>query len=114
VEIVPALAQRSAQTLGRLGLPNVHLRQGDGSRGWPEAAPFDRIILTAAPARLPEALLRQLADGGRLLAPVGDVEDPQLLVRVTRQGERLFSESLLPVRFVPMTGGPSDPGPPAA
>src|SRR5690606_38708514 len=79
----------------------VYLRCGDGHAGWPEAAPFDRVLVAAAPEVLPQALVQQLADGGILIAPVGG--DHQELVRVTRNGREVTTQSLLPVRFVPMT-----------
>ena len=102
IEIVEPLATRAARTLARLGYRSVHVRHGDGYRGWPEAAPFDAIVVTAAAPTLPPALLEQLSVGGRLVIPVGD-RDQQLEVhRRTSSGvsvERVFS-----VRFVPMTG----------
>jgi protein-L-isoaspartate(D-aspartate) O-methyltransferase len=102
IEIVTPLAQESAARLERLGFKNVHVRDGDGYKGWPEAAPFDAIMVTAAAPRIPEPLKQQLRDGGRLVIPVGD--DWQELVLVTRRGERFEEKRLLPVRFVPMTG----------
>ena len=115
VEILPALATSAEASLAAFGATNVRLRQGDGRRGWPEAAPFDRVLLTAAPAAtIPEPLLVQLAPGGRLLAPVGAAED-QRLVLVTRDpAGRLASTDLLPVRFVPLTGDDPAPDPPSA
>jgi|Deesub1362B_J571_1020462.scaffolds.fasta_scaffold01135_3 protein-L-isoaspartate(D-aspartate) O-methyltransferase len=102
IEIIPELAQRAARTLKRLGYQNIKVKTGDGYVGWPEYAPFDAIIITAAPPEIPEPLIQQLKDGGRLIAPVG--EDFQDLVLVTRRGDRLLKEHLIPVRFVPMTG----------
>jgi protein-L-isoaspartate(D-aspartate) O-methyltransferase len=102
VEIVPELAARSAALLKQLGCSNVTVRQGDGYLGWPEQAPFDAIMVTAAAPRIPEPLKRQLRDGGRLIIPVG--EEWQELVLVTRRGERFEERRVLPVRFVPMTG----------
>jgi protein-L-isoaspartate(D-aspartate) O-methyltransferase len=78
------------------------VRAGDGYLGWPEAAPFDAIIVTAAAPRIPEPLKQQLAEGGRLVVPVGD-EDQELIV-VTRHGSAFDERRVLPVRFVPMTG----------
>ena len=80
----------------------MDVRAGDGYQGWPEAAPFDGIMVTAAAPRIPEALKRQLKDGGRLIIPVGD--EYQELIVVTRRGEDFEERSVLPVRFVPMTG----------
>ncbi len=107
VEIVPALAARARMLLvERLGLRNVHLRQGDGAEGWPEAAPFDRILVTAAPREVPDALVQQLAAGGRMVIPVGEAPDLQMLRVVERgnDGADVWAD-LIPVRFVPLTGG---------
>jgi len=103
IEIVPELAERARHTLDALGVQGVHLRTGDGFRGWPEAAPFDAILVTAAPEEIPPPLLEQLAVGGRLVIPVGP-EDDQRLLRVVRTASGLEREILAPVRFVPMTG----------
>ena len=80
IEIVPALARSAADTLERLGYRNIHVLTGDGYRGWPEQAPFDRVILTAAPLDIPAELIKQLAPGGRLVAPVGSGAEQQLVV----------------------------------
>ena len=102
IEIVPDLAERARLALAAAGAARVVVRTGDGTHGWPEEAPFDAILATAAPERIPQALLDQLRDGGRLIIPVG--AGSQDLVRVTRRGDGFERESLLPVRFVPMTG----------
>ena len=103
VEIVPELAERAAETLRSLGLGRVRIRTGDGYQGWPEHAPFDRIIVTAAPPELPEALVDQMAPRGRLLAPVGRTSETQRLVLVTKDSEgRVRRRPGLAVRFVPM------------
>ena len=102
IEIIPALAASARARLARLGYDNVEVRTGDGYLGWPEQAPFDAIIVTAAPDHIPPALVEQLKDGGRLVLPVGDFY--QELVRVVRRGDETRAETLLPVRFVPMTG----------
>jgi len=102
IEIVPELAEQSRERLARLGYRNVEVRAGDGYLGWPEAAPFDAIIVTAAAPRIPEPLKQQLADGGRLVLPVGD--EHQELIVVTRRGAAFDERRVLPVRFVPMTG----------
>jgi protein-L-isoaspartate(D-aspartate) O-methyltransferase len=102
IEIIPELAQRAAVLLQELGYENVQVRTGDGYLGWPEEAPFDAIIVTAAPDHVPSALVKQLAPGGRLVIPLGNKK--QELVRLVRVGEEIREESLLPVRFVPMTG----------
>jgi len=108
IEIVPELAARAAEVLlGPMQLKNVHLRVGDGRQGWPEEAPFDRILVTAAPATVPEALEAQVAPGGRMVIPVG--ADPELQsLRLFQCGNDGVSATvdLLPVRFVPLTGGP--------
>jgi protein-L-isoaspartate(D-aspartate) O-methyltransferase len=106
IEIVEALAQRARADLERLGYTGVHLRVGDGYRGWPEAAPFDAILVTAAPDHVPEPLVEQLAEGGRLVLPLGaGVQD---LIRITRSADGLRRETLFAVRFVPMTGEARD------
>jgi len=101
VEIVEPLAREAAAALARLG-HRPHLRIGDGWAGWPEAAPFDAILVTAAPPHVPPALIEQLAVGGRLVIPVG-VGDQELRL-ITRGETRLNVERIFPVRFVPMTG----------
>lgn len=119
IEIVPELAAQAEEALVAAGYPvgqgghippaehprrgYLHLRTGDGYVGWPEAGPFDGVILTAAPEQLPPPLLDQLAPGGRLIAPLGG-EEAQELVLVTRGPDGLDAKRLLPVRFVPMTG----------
>jgi protein-L-isoaspartate(D-aspartate) O-methyltransferase len=103
VEIVEQLGSRARAILEELGYSNIRYRIGDGYDGWAEEAPFDAIIVTAAPPKLPDRLVAQLADGGRISVPVGRYD--QLLVRITRRGEEIEEETMLPVRFVPMTGG---------
>ena len=108
IEIVPQLAERARRTLAELGFETVHLRTGDGYQGWPEHAPYDRIILTAAPPELPQALVEQLAAGGRLVAPIGSTPNNQSLDLVTKDRDgRVRRRSQLPVRFVPMVPGAS-------
>ena len=103
VEIVPELAARAEETLRQLGYSRLAVKHGDGYAGWPEHAPFDRIILTAAPPEIPAALLDQLAPGGRLVAPVGRTSQTQNLILVTKdRGGRIRRQNRLPVRFVPM------------
>ncbi|MDZ7826096.1 MAG: protein-L-isoaspartate(D-aspartate) O-methyltransferase [Gammaproteobacteria bacterium] len=111
VEIVESLADRAAATLEELGYGNVHVRHGDGMLGWPEQAPFDGIIVTAAGATIPETLTDQLAPGGRLVMPVGGPREAQNLV-VARKAEdgSLSRRTTLPVRFVPVTGEHGGPG----
>ena len=102
IEIIPSLARTAQTRLLERGYSNIHVRTGDGYFGWPEAAPFDAIIVTAAPDHVPPALVAQLAEGASLVMPVGD--DYQELVRIRRRDGRSTFEHLLPVRFVPMTG----------
>jgi protein-L-isoaspartate(D-aspartate) O-methyltransferase len=102
IEIVEPLGRRAADILRHLGYSNIATRIGDGHRGWPEEAPFEGIILTAAPDQVPQTLLDQLAVGGRLIAPVGTMGQTLVLIRRTEKGfER---KDLFPVLFVPMTG----------
>jgi protein-L-isoaspartate(D-aspartate) O-methyltransferase len=102
MEIVPVLAVRAERRLMSLGYHDVHVRYGDGYRGWPEHAPFDAILITAAPPEIPEPLLEQLAPSGRLISPVGEVAQDLVVVRKGPNG--LDRETVIPVRFVPMTG----------
>jgi len=102
VEIVPSLARRAATDLERLGYDNVHVVEGDGYRGLPNQAPFDAIIVTAAPEHIPQPLIDQLKVGGRMVLPVGDYY--QELVLVTRDAEGVHETRMIGVRFVPMTG----------
>ena len=102
IEIVPELAHRAQAELARQGYANVQVRQGDGYRGWPEHAPFDAVLVTAAPDHLPQPLVEQLAQGGRMVVPVG--HGAQELVRITRDERGVHEERLIGVRFVPMRG----------
>ncbi|MBW2464882.1 MAG: protein-L-isoaspartate(D-aspartate) O-methyltransferase [Deltaproteobacteria bacterium] len=102
IEIVEELAARATAALDRLGYGRIHTRAGDGYGGWPEHAPFDAVLITAAPPRIPEPLLSQLRVGGRLVAPVGDWV--QELVVITRTSAGFERRNAFPVRFVPMTG----------
>jgi protein-L-isoaspartate(D-aspartate) O-methyltransferase len=102
IESIDALAQSAEQRLARLGLANVDVRVGDGFAGWPEEAPFDRIIATAAPPEIPAALIEQLAAGGILVSPVGPSEGVQVLVLVRKGQHHLETTDLGAVRFVPM------------
>lgn len=102
IEIVALLAQEAGVRLRDLGYDNVVVRAGDGYAGWPEEAPFDAIIVTAAAPHVPPTLKEQLRDGGRLVIPVGD--ESQDLILVTRRADRFEERRLIPVRFVPMTG----------
>jgi protein-L-isoaspartate(D-aspartate) O-methyltransferase len=102
IEIIEPLGRRASRLLDSLGYKNISVKIGDGYAGWPEKSPFDAIMLTAAPPKIPQPLLDQLAEGGRLVAPVGD--DYQTLQLVTKTKGVLKYEDIIPVRFVPMTG----------
>jgi protein-L-isoaspartate(D-aspartate) O-methyltransferase len=102
VEILEPLVNRAARTLRDLGYGNVNVRLGDGYRGWPEKAPFDAIMVTAAPDHVPQLLVNQLRDGGRMVIPVGRHE--QELVLLVKEGAEVRQDRIIPVRFVPMTG----------
>ena len=103
IEIVEPLARRATSDLSRLGYGNVRVRHGDGYRGWPDAAPFDAIIVTCAPDHVPQALVDQLKDGGRMVIPVGEADSQELFL-LRKRGNQLQRDAVLPVRFVPMTG----------
>jgi protein-L-isoaspartate(D-aspartate) O-methyltransferase len=106
IEIVPELAQRARRDLQRLGYVNVHVRAGDGYKGWPEQAPFDRIILTAAPPSVPQALIDQLKRGGRMVTPVGATPwDQKLMVLEKTEKNTVEKRFVMDVRFVPMVPG---------
>ncbi len=102
IEIVPELSKRAQEVIRELGYTNVQFRVGDGYQGWPEKAPFDAIIVTAAPRSIPQPLIDQLKVGGRMIIPVGDFYQDLYLITRTKQGIR--KERKLPVRFVPMKG----------
>jgi protein-L-isoaspartate(D-aspartate) O-methyltransferase len=102
IEIIPALAKSAKERLESLGYKNVYVRCGDGFLGWPEKAPFDGIIITCAAPRVPEPLVEQLAEGGRIVMPEGD--EFQMLVLYRKIKGRLEKQELIPVRFVPMKG----------
>jgi protein-L-isoaspartate(D-aspartate) O-methyltransferase len=104
IEIVAPLAESAERTLQQLGYKNVHVRAGNGYAGWPEEAPFDRVMVTAAPAEVPPALVEQLKIGGIMAIPVGSIDQELRIMRRTEGGMELLQT--LPVRFVPMTGKP--------
>ena len=103
IEILEPLAKTAEATLQRLGYKNVHLRVGDGYQGWPEEGPFDAIIVTCAPDKVPQPLVDQLKDGGRMVIPVGERFAQQLYLLEKKNGQ-LKESATLPVRFVPMAG----------
>ncbi len=104
VEIVEPLSMKARAALTRLGHDNVAFRCGDGRLGWPQEAPFDAIMVTAAPVQIPSELCAQLKEGGRLVLPVGGADQELVLVR--KEGGRIVHQSLFPVRFVPLVSGP--------
>ncbi|MGD2121896.1 MAG: protein-L-isoaspartate(D-aspartate) O-methyltransferase [Gemmatimonadota bacterium] len=108
IEIVPELAERAERILGRLGVENVEVRTGNGWMGWPEHAPYDAVVVTAAPDEVPPNLVDQLAVGGTLVIPVGDFYQTLRVLRKTPEG--MVEEASLPVRFVPMVRTRPDTG----
>jgi len=105
IEIIPTLAKRAAETLKRLGYTTVKVKTGDGYLGWPEHAPFDGIIVTCAPENVPEPLRQQLAEGGRMVIPVGPQWTGQTLYLLRKKGGKLEQTAVIPVQFVPMVRG---------
>lgn len=103
VERIKPLLDRARDRLRTLGIRNVFLKHADGGMGWPDKGPFDGIIVTAAPREVPEELKAQLADGGVLVAPIG--EHTQMLTEIVRRGDRFETNEIEPVRFVPLLGG---------
>lgn len=103
IEIIEPLAKEASARLARLGYSNAHVKVGDGFQGWPEVAPFDAIIVTCAPDKIPPPLTQQLKDGGRMIIPVGTGMDQQLHLLEKKDGQ-LAERAILPVRFVKMTG----------
>jgi len=102
IEIVDILARRAINTLKKLGYENIYVKSGDGYKGWPEYSPFDAIIITAAPTKIPQPLVEQLKIGGRMILPLGEYSQELVLIEKSEQG--INRKDLLPVRFVPMTG----------
>ncbi len=104
IEILEGVAAQGRRNLASAGVRNVELRVGDGYKGWPEAAPFDRVIVTAAPDHVPRPLVEQLKPGGRLVIPVGGQDEQQILIVDKSVDGKTTTKAVLPVRFVPMTG----------
>jgi protein-L-isoaspartate(D-aspartate) O-methyltransferase len=104
IEIVPELALRAIETLKELNYDNIRIRSGDGYYGWPQEAPFDAIIVTAAADHIPPALVDQLAEGGRMVIPLGRPFDVQELMLVEKKENQIETTAMLAVRFVPLTG----------
>jgi len=107
IEIIEPLAKNAEATLQRLGYKNVYVKAGDGYKGWPEHAPFDAIVVTCAPERVPQPLIQQLKEGGRMIIPVGGPGDQELYLLEKEKGE-LRQRAVESVRFVPMTGEASE------
>ncbi|CAN5550558.1 protein-L-isoaspartate(D-aspartate) O-methyltransferase [soil metagenome] len=108
IEIIAPLGKRAEETLKRLGYKNVEVKIGDGYQGWPEHAPFDAVIVTCAPDHVPQALVEQTKEGGRIVIPVGPT-GAQTLYLLEKKNGRLEQREVLPVRFVPMTGEARQP-----
>lgn len=106
IEIIPSLGKQAQVLLKELGYHNIHCKIGDGYLGWPEHAPYDGIIVTCAPSKIPQPLKEQLAEGGRMVIPVGATYT-QELVLVTKTKGKLIQKSVIPVRFVPMLRSPN-------
>jgi len=102
VELLEELANRAEEVFKKLNLSGIKLKRANGYSGWPEEAPFDAIIITAAPEKIPEKLIDQLAEGGKMILPVGPANSVQYLKLVKKQGGKVTERELLPVRFVPM------------
>ena len=108
IEIIEPLAKTAEATLQRLGYKNVFVKVGDGYKGWPEHAPFDAITVTCAPDHVPQPLIDQLKEGGRMIIPVGGFGDQELYLLEKKNGQ-LERRAVLPVRFVPMAGEAAKP-----
>jgi protein-L-isoaspartate(D-aspartate) O-methyltransferase len=106
IEIIPELAESAQRVLSELGYKNVHVKSGDGYLGWPEHAPFDGIVVTAAPEQIPQALVDQLGLDGKLVIPVGTTNQQMVIVTKTREG--VVQRKTIPVRFVPMVRKPGE------
>ncbi len=104
IEIVEPLAESARESLDLAGYKGVRTKAGDGFKGWPEHAPFDLVIVTCSPDRVPQPLVNQLRDGGRMVVPVGEQGEPQQLFVLEKHGDAIERQAVLPVRFVPMTG----------
>jgi len=102
IELLEELSGRAEKTLAALNLDNVKVMHGNGYSGWPEEAPFDAVIVTAAPGKIPAILIEQLKTGGKMIIPVGEIHSVQLLKLITKKDNGIVEEDLLPVRFVPM------------
>jgi protein-L-isoaspartate(D-aspartate) O-methyltransferase len=101
IEIIESLGEKARDLLSRLGYSNIHVRIGDGYKGWKESSPFDAIIVTCAPTHIPDPLKDQLTEGGKMIIPVGGARSQELILLVKEKGQ-LIQRSIFPVRFVPM------------
>ncbi len=110
VERVPELVESSRERLRGLGVENIEIHLGDGWRGWPGEAPYDGIVVSAAPPEIPPDLIQQLAEGGRLVLPLGEETETQMLTVVTRRGREATTRSLCPCKFVPLVAGEAAEG----
>ncbi|MBW1828390.1 MAG: protein-L-isoaspartate(D-aspartate) O-methyltransferase [Deltaproteobacteria bacterium] len=108
IEILPELGERAKETLEKLQYKNIHVKIGDGFKGWPEMAPFDAVIVTCAPEQIPPALVDQLKEGGRMIIPVGKEGGVQKLVKLTKHEGKVQTQAVMDVRFVPMVEGGSE------
>ena len=102
IEIIPVIGNRASKLLDEMGYTNIHIKIDDGYKGWPEEAPFDAVIVTCAPDKIPQSLIDQLREGGRIIIPVGSQYSAQHLIKGIKEKGRLITENVLPVRFVPM------------
>ena len=102
IELLGELAEKAKKTFAALNLSNIHSMQANGYLGWPKEAPFDAIIVTAAPYAIPETLTEQLCEGGKMIIPVGEIYSVQSLKQVSKENGKIVVKDLLPVRFVPM------------
>ena len=107
IEIIPVIGNRASKLLDEMGYTNIHIKVDDGYKGWPEKGPFDAVIVTCAPDKIPQTLIDQLREGGKIIIPVGSQYSAQHLIRGVKQKGRLITENVLPVRFVPMVRGDS-------
>ncbi len=105
IELIGSLSENAGKILMELGYPEVHLKTGDGYQGWPEFAPFDAIIVTCSPGKIPPPLQQQLAEGGKMIIPVGELNSIQYLYLLEKVKGKIIQKNVMPVRFVPMLDG---------
>jgi len=109
IELIGSLSENAGEILRELGYQEVHLKAGDGYQGWPEFAPFDAIIVTCSPGKIPLPLQQQLAEGGKMIIPVGERNSIQYLYLLEKVKGRIRQKTVMPVRFVPMLDGKGNP-----